>query len=191
MNSLKSVKSLSKQDQNVSNWSCASTPGVRDLGIGVTALSGAVHNMRQKMIKRGMMRKNEGGSVFGRVFVKGRPHLTDPRVAGCCHCRPEPGSVFLKHAHSAHQHHHHHLHHHPPHHQHHGRQCKKGAQGWGEGWMAASPGMPPLFEGLGGQIMLKHSIIIINASMLLSWLTFFVITSYFYISQDWELKMLQ
>ena len=80
----------------------------------------------------------EGGSVFGRVFVKGRPHLTDPRVAGCCHCRPEQGSVFLQHAHSAHQHHHHcrwqrhHHHHPPPHHQHHGRQCKKGAQGLGE-----------------------------------------------------------
>ena len=49
----------------------------------------------------------KGGSVFGRVFVKGRPHLTDPRVAGCCHCRPEQSSVFLQHAHSAHQHHHH------------------------------------------------------------------------------------
>ena len=34
-------------------------------------------------------------SIWQRVFVKGRPHLTDPCVA-CCHCHPLPSSVFLK-----------------------------------------------------------------------------------------------
>ena len=43
-----------------------------------------------------MMRLAWLGSIWQRVFVKGRPHLTDPCVACSCHSQPLPSSVFLQ-----------------------------------------------------------------------------------------------